>query len=193
MHPSAHMQLHATLKHDHARLERLFETLSNAVDGADQPTLARIWGEFESGLLAHLELEERYLLPAIEAEHPSAAEIFIGEHNEIRKRIAELGVGTDLHLLRKDVAQELLELLRNHAAWEDRTLYRGRSASWARMNDEPCSICAPRRAASPNHGIRLANGRHRRFAPSTHLRVKGSELKSAGQPWTLRFPVCLDV
>jgi hemerythrin-like domain-containing protein len=117
------MNLHSTLKHDHIRLENLFQALNNAVESADQPTIARIWGEFESGLLAHLELEERYLLPAIEALHPSAAEMLIGEHNEIRKRVAELGVVTDLHLLRKDAAEELLELLRSHAAWEDRTLY----------------------------------------------------------------------
>src|SRR5262249_37100533 len=30
---------------------------------------------------------------------------------------------TDLHLLRKDVADELIARLREHAAWEDRTLY----------------------------------------------------------------------
>ena len=144
------MDLHTTLKHDHARLERLFEALSNAVESADQPTLAGMWDEFESSLLAHLELEERYLLPAVEAQHPSAAEMLIGEHKEIRKRVAELGVRTDLHLLRKEVADELIELLRNHAGWEDRTLYpwAERALSERAKRARLARICRQRRLIS---------------------------------------------
>ena len=41
----------------------------------------------------------------------------------VRALLAGLGLRTDLHLLRKDVADELIARLREHAEWEDRTLY----------------------------------------------------------------------
>jgi hemerythrin superfamily protein len=111
------------LTQDHERLERLFRELENAVDGADQPTIQRGWGEFERGLLAHLEAEERLLFPLLEAEHPGEVAQALSDHARVRALLADLGVRTDLHLLRKDVAAELLSRLRDHAAWEDQTLY----------------------------------------------------------------------
>jgi hemerythrin superfamily protein len=115
--------LHTLLTHDHERLDALFCELENAVDGADQPTIQRGWGEFERGLLAHFEAEERLLFPLLEVEHPAEVRRAQEDHERIRALLADLGVRTDLHLLRKDVAAELLTRLRDHAAWEDRTLY----------------------------------------------------------------------
>ncbi len=115
--------IHTLLTKDHERLERLFRELENAVEGADQPTIQRGWGEFERGLLAHLDAEERLLFPLLEAEHPRDVTRALEEHERVRALLADLGVRTDLHLLRKDVAAELLSRLREHAAWEDQTLY----------------------------------------------------------------------
>jgi adenylylsulfate kinase len=115
--------IHTLLTKDHERLERLFRDLENAVEGADQPTIQRGWGEFERGLLAHLDAEERLLFPLLEAEHPRDVTRALQEHARVRALLADLGVRTDLHLLRKDVAAELLSRLREHAAWEDQTLY----------------------------------------------------------------------
>ena len=115
--------LHALLTKDQERLEALFCELENAVDGADQPTIQQGWGEFERGLLAHFDAEERLVFPLLEGEYPAEVARALADHTRVRALLADLGVRTDLHLLRKDVAAELLARLREHAAWEDRTLY----------------------------------------------------------------------
>ena len=115
--------LHALLTKDHERLEALFCELENAVDGADQPTIQRGWGEFERGLQAHFDAEERLLFPLLEGKYPAEVARALADHARVRALLADLGVRTDLHLLRKDVAAELLTRLREHAAWEDQTLY----------------------------------------------------------------------
>ena len=115
--------LHVLLTTDHQRLEQLFRELENAVEGADQPTIQRDWTDFERGLLAHFEAEERLILPLLESEHAPEVERAKQDHERLRALLANLGVRTDLHLLRKDVADELIARLREHAEWEDRTLY----------------------------------------------------------------------
>lgn len=115
--------VHATLHHDHTELEQLFGRLEDAVEGADDPTIQRLWTEFERRLFAHLEGEERYLLPALALRHPAAVARIHREHRQIRELVDDLGIRTDLHLLRKDAADALVETLRRHAAHEDRTLY----------------------------------------------------------------------
>jgi hemerythrin superfamily protein len=115
--------LHVLLTIDHQRLEQLFRELENAVEGADQPTIQRDWTDFERGLLAHFEAEERLVLPLLESEHAPEVERAKQDHERLRALLANLGVRTDLHLLRKDVADELIARLREHAEWEDRTLY----------------------------------------------------------------------
>jgi hemerythrin superfamily protein len=115
--------IHVLLVADHRRLEELFRELENAVEGADQPTIQRDWTDFERGVLAHFEAEERLIFPLVEAEHAGEVERAKRDHEHVRTLLANLGVRTDLHLLRKDVADELIARLREHAAWEDRTLY----------------------------------------------------------------------
>jgi len=117
------VRLDQRLAQDHVRLEDLFSDLLNAADGADQPTLQKVWAEFESGLLAHLDAEEQYLLPHFEKKSPDTVRAIRAEHEQIRRLIAELGVTTDLHLLRKRVAEKLIHTLREHAARETHSLY----------------------------------------------------------------------
>jgi hemerythrin superfamily protein len=115
--------LHVLLTGDHQRLDKLFRELENAVEGADQPTIQRDWTDFERALLAHFEAEERLIFPLLESEHAAEVERAKEDHERVRALLANLGVRTDLHLLRKDVADELIARLREHAEWEDRTLY----------------------------------------------------------------------
>ena len=115
--------LHVLLTRDHQRLEQLCRELGNAVEGADQPTIQRDWTDFERGLLAHFEAEERLIFPLLESEHAPEVERAKQDHERLRALLANLGVRTDLHLLRKDVADELIARLREHAEWEDGTLY----------------------------------------------------------------------
>jgi hemerythrin superfamily protein len=124
-----------TLRDDHARLEELFAELGNAVDGADAATIQRVWSRFEQALMAHLEAEERHLLPAVEIQHPEEVRQTRVEHESIRRLVQELGVIADIHALRKDVADQLITTLRKHAEREQETVYRwaDESGSAARL------------------------------------------------------------
>jgi len=54
------------------------------------------------------------------------------EHQQIRHALAELGTRVELHTLRKQAVDELIEFLRQHAAREDHSPY-----EWAERKDEP--------------------------------------------------------
>ncbi len=112
-------ELHA----DHLRLERLFGELVDTVETADPPTIQQMWSRFESGLMAHFDAEERYILPLLEKDHAAEVRGIEEEHDRIRRLVAELGVRADLHTLRKNVVDDLVASLRAHAEREDRTLY----------------------------------------------------------------------
>ena len=115
--------VHRHLADDHVRLERLFAELENAVENADSPTIQRVWTDFERGLAAHFDAEERFIFPALRAAHADDVAALEAEHAEIRKLVADLGVRTDLRTLRRDVADELVRKLRAHAEREDATVY----------------------------------------------------------------------
>jgi hemerythrin-like domain-containing protein len=109
---------------DHARLQGMFQRLTDTVSGGDLPDVSATWAAFEAGLLAHFETEEAELLPLLADSDPAEARALRAEHDEIRAIVAELGVMTDLHAIRKEVVDRLLDRLRAHAAREDRSLYR---------------------------------------------------------------------
>jgi hemerythrin-like domain-containing protein len=119
----AMQSLHLWLKQHHERLDELFQALLDAVEAADASTVSLVWGDFERGLLAHLEFEESSLFPLLEAQHPETIGALRLEHVLIRRLLDELGIYADIHALRKDVAEELVAKLRAHAELEDRTLY----------------------------------------------------------------------
>lgn len=115
--------LYTFMSSNHARLETLFEQLLDAM-AAGSPDARELWTELDHGLLAHMEAEERYVLPAFAAVDTTAAREILGEHAEIRAQLLELGVAMDLHRLRFDTSREFIRLLRSHAAREDNLLYR---------------------------------------------------------------------
>jgi len=79
--------------------------------------------------MGHLDAEEHYLLPLVEAGHPAETERTRAEHLRIRRMVTELGVAVELHAARQPVIDELIRMLRDHAEWEDKTLYRWASDS----------------------------------------------------------------
>jgi hemerythrin superfamily protein len=118
---------------DHRRLESLLEELLAAVEANDRPEMSRLWGELESGLLAHLEAEETHMFPALLRVSERNARFLVQEHQHIRRRLAELGVAVDLHSVRLDSVRDFIHELRAHAASEDQLLYK-----WADTHlDEP--------------------------------------------------------
>jgi len=108
---------------DHQAIERRLIGLSDAVEGADWPTILQVFRRVDRGLRAHIDGEERYLFPHFEASHADAIAELRREHEHARRALDELMVQTELHTLRKEAIDELVLQLRAHAAKENGTLY----------------------------------------------------------------------
>jgi hypothetical protein len=113
----------------HRQLDRLFDELRDEARGDDARALCRLWSRFESELEAHMRAEEEHLLPAFSKQAPEEVAAIRADHAELRRLVAELGVGVDLHVLRATTADLLIARLRDHARREDRFLY-----PWAAAN-----------------------------------------------------------
>lgn len=108
---------------NHQELEAMLRCLAEDADAPDCGTLEATWGAFEAAMTLHLEAEERYLLPLIEASHPAVVERTRFDHARIRNLITALGIAVELHTARKPAILELIELLRAHAQHEDEAIY----------------------------------------------------------------------
>lgn len=109
---------------DHRRLEDLFDRLLAALRTDDREQIASVWTEFDVGLAAHLEAEEKYLIPELARSSERDAQAILAEHARIRTRLAELDTQVDLHMVRLESARQFIQQLRDHARHEDRMLYR---------------------------------------------------------------------
>jgi hypothetical protein len=118
-----HAGLRGRLLLDHERLEQLFDELRAAFDADAREDAARLWADLDRGLSTHMEFEEQHILPAFRAVDPSEADRLLRDHDLIRYRLTELGIGVDLHLLRAEVVADFIALLRAHALREDALLY----------------------------------------------------------------------
>lgn len=90
----------------------------------DRELVSSLWAEFESGLLAHLEAEEKFMIPILLRVSERDARVLIQEHKHIRTQLSELGIGVDLHLVRLEAARSFINELQAHAQHEDSLLYR---------------------------------------------------------------------
>jgi hemerythrin-like domain-containing protein len=115
--------LRPLLVHDHQRLDALFVKLLEEFREGDPSDVRAMWARFEAGLSAHLDAEERHLLPLFARVEPGEAAGLLAEHAGFRKTLDDLGVGVDLHSVSTDVAQGFVEALRAHARREDELLY----------------------------------------------------------------------
>lgn len=115
--PSASVQ--ARFVTDHRRIEALLEQLQAAFEANDREDIQRLWGEFESSLLVHLEAEEHFLVPSLLRLRAREARTILAEHKHIRARLTELGAGIELHIVRLDAARTFIEDLRAHARREE--------------------------------------------------------------------------
>jgi hemerythrin-like domain-containing protein len=132
---SAMDSISVRFRRDHRALLDTFNELENAVEGADQGTISRVWTEFERALDRHLDAEEQLILPCLEKKHPAEVKEIRREHAEIRKLLGDLGIRADLNTLRADVADALVQKLEEHAAREESGIY-----AWA-----DAEIPAPRK------------------------------------------------
>lgn len=113
----------AQLLADHRSLDEQYRILLEAARAGDLQTLSTLWTSFERRLGAHMEGEERYILPLLESRHPKVVKTIREEHERIRSLVATVGVSTDLHSVRLLAFEALGELLSDHAAREDKSIY----------------------------------------------------------------------
>ncbi|MCX5747123.1 MAG: hemerythrin domain-containing protein [Proteobacteria bacterium] len=142
LHPHTSEEPLATfLTHNHTRLETQFQSLLEAM-AAGAPEARELWGALDHELLAHMEAEERYVLPAFAKVDHDEAKQLLREHGLLREQLLELGVAVDLHAIRFERSREFINRLRAHAAREDRLLYR-----WADLKLSADLATATRRHA----------------------------------------------
>lgn len=128
------------LANDHARLGKLCAGLVAAFRADDREKCTALWNECESGLEAHLSLEEQLILPEFAKIDAEEAAALVREHAAIRAELGELGIGVDLHCTNADAVERFVNVLEEHAKREDSRMYR-----WARKNLEPGAAASIRR------------------------------------------------
>jgi hypothetical protein len=155
--PARSGSLRPLLVRDHERLELLFVAVLDQFRGGDWDELRAMWTRFEAGLTAHLEVEERYLLPLFVGVDPAEAAALLAEHGAFRKALDELGVGVALHSVSLAVAQGFVDALRAHAHRENQLFYR-----WVdrRIDASGRQLDAPRVSrdwAAPDRGASIGS------------------------------------
>jgi Hemerythrin HHE cation binding domain len=128
-HTPASDDLGQLLSRDHTRLDRLFQDLLDAFAADARMDVAKLWNEFDRDLRAHLQLEEEHLLPKFLEFNAPEALALTREHQSIRDRLLQLGVGVDLHLTRHAQVADFINELRAHAKREEALMYR-----WSNQN-----------------------------------------------------------
>jgi hypothetical protein len=107
----------------HQYLDDLYTRLLDAME-ANAPDVGELWTELDHSLHAHMEAEERFVLPAFARVDRDEAVTLLRDHGKIREQLLELGVAVDLHAIRHIRSLEFIELLRAHAGREENLLYR---------------------------------------------------------------------
>jgi hemerythrin-like domain-containing protein len=113
----------ALLAREHDRLDQLFEQLLGALRADAREDAMRLWTAFDEGLCEHMQFEEKVVLPALRTAEPREAAALAEEHEQIRAKLAELGVALDLHEVRAETVADFVEQLRRHARREDALAY----------------------------------------------------------------------
>jgi|SRR6188508_3279055 hypothetical protein len=115
--------LGSVLAGDHDRLDRSFQAIVTSANGGNFQQLETEWLTFQAELLAHLDAEEKHLIPVLAKDRPAAAETLLREHAQIRGQLLELGVDLDLHYLRAERVEAFVDALRAHAHREEEMFY----------------------------------------------------------------------
>ena len=117
--PAPRPSLRNRLLADHRRFEGILERVAVACEANDWGRIQSLWSNFESSLLAHLDAEEKFLIPALIRSRQRDARTILAEHRHIRLRVAELRTGVALQTVRADAARAFVEELRAHSRHED--------------------------------------------------------------------------
>jgi iron-sulfur cluster repair protein YtfE (RIC family) len=119
-----HPVLCGYMMHSHEHLHALYTRLLSVMEADAPREVQALWCELDHELLAHMEAEERFVLPAFAKVDHAEALAILREHGQARELLFDLGVAVDLHCLRYERSAELIHLLIHHAEREERLLYR---------------------------------------------------------------------
>jgi len=111
--------LRALLSRDHQELEQLFTSLLEALRADARVEVSRLWSALDAGLYRHMATEQQEVLPLLRQEDAREAAALLAEHDEIRAKLTELGMGIDLHEIVVQTVVDFVEQLRRHARRED--------------------------------------------------------------------------
>jgi hypothetical protein len=108
---------------DHERLETLLGSVHSALEANDGDRASRLWADCCSGLMTHLDAEERSLIPPLLQRSQRNARVLVQEHRHIRSRLTELSGAMASRLMRADGLRDFVAELRAHSRSEARLLY----------------------------------------------------------------------
>jgi hemerythrin-like domain-containing protein len=118
---------------DHHRIDDLLARVLVAIEALDSERMAAEWADFDRALSAHLDAEDRYLIPALSVTKPRVARAVLQEHRHVRGRARELGNAMKTGVLRAGTVRGFVDELSAHARHETAVLY-----EWAEDEiDEP--------------------------------------------------------
>lgn len=113
----------------HEQIEKACGSLRAAIYAEDPIELVSRFRTLEHAVLEHMAAEEEQILPAYAVERPDDAAAIRTTHEELRRRLYELGIEVELRCVRAESLERLVEALRTHAAREDLQMY-----PWAQVH-----------------------------------------------------------
>jgi hemerythrin-like domain-containing protein len=107
----------------HHDLERTCCDLLGETYADDSLALIAAWRRFEDRLRRHMALEEAYLLGPYAHSHRDDATEIRRQHDSLRALMTPLAIEVELHVIRAETVERLVNALRAHAAHEDTSMY----------------------------------------------------------------------
>jgi Hemerythrin HHE cation binding domain len=148
---------------------------------ADDPrALIEQYRLLERAVLEHLQAEEAVILPAFAAHDPDGARAIRDEHGAIRELLFRISVGLELHAVRVEQLEQLIETLHAHAAREDALVY-----PWAQVHlpltaKRRLFVQIPSALTLSSRGPGAAHGEAAAVRPDRPLAARGRRAAGAG-------------
>jgi hypothetical protein len=111
------------LRAHHADLERACRDLLSEIYADDTRALCVAWRRFEERMGKHMALEEDVILRPYGEEHRADADEIRRQHDALRLLMTPLAIEVELHVIRAQTVERLVDALRAHAGHEDVTIY----------------------------------------------------------------------
>lgn len=109
---------------EHAVLDDAMRLLLRAAEGDDPLPLEAAFLDLERRLIAHLDIEERWLFPLVEYRYAGDVLVLREEHARIRTLVAQIERSREVHQMTKPLLETLATLLAAHSQREDANLSR---------------------------------------------------------------------